>query len=245
MQDKNDSKEDTDCPWETDEVPWRLEQEEGKSPADEGNESDGTGRFDPEEIPHEEAERDGLDTKLKIGFVAFVGFLAVVGVVYAGAAVVADDGEAGIGTSDTGADGEETQYATPEDADGIVALPFEAGATGGDQRLRLRNAGDELETSELRLEVSLPEQGVNATVTNLPTDRLREQENVEGDDIFDRSYGGVGGATTEEKWQGDDIVLRVKHGDDGAEMNPGDSIRVEVTHEPTDEVLFSDSVNAE
>mgnify|MGYP000636181562 CR=1 FL=1 len=161
------------------------------------------------------------------------------------AVVVADGGD---GTTDPEVDRDEGQGAaldgTDGEVDGIVAMPLEAGATGGDQRLRLMNGGEELATSEVRVDVSLPEKGTNATVTNMPADRL-EEKNVEGDDLLDRSYGGVGGATTEETWQETELILRVKHSDDGAELSPGDSVRVEVTHVPTDEVVFSETVEAE
>lgn len=239
MPEKDTGDTETENPWKTDEAPWRLE-DEGKKDTEESE----SGRFEPDEVP-EEPEKNRRDNKSKIGVVAVFGVIAVV-VAGMGAAVVADGGSTdtpGAVTDDTPQDG--SVGGAGADADGIVALPFEAGATGGDQRLRLMNAGEELDVSELRLDVSLPEYGTNATVTDLPTERLTGDENIEGDDIFDRSYGGVGGAATEETWQGDELFLRVKHSGDGAEMSPGEVVRVVVTHRQTDDVVFSDTVEAE
>lgn len=236
----NNDKDAEKNPWKDDEVSWSLEENVQDK---EANTEDG-GRFDEEDIPQEPDEERTADTRLKIGVV--VAVLAVLATAYLGAAVVADNGNADTGFETNGDGEEEAVNATVGDAeDGVVALPFEAGATGGDQRLRLVNRGDELRTSELDVVVELPGYGKNATVTNLPTNRLEKDENIEGDDMFDRSFGGVGGAATEETWQEDELVLRVKHGDEGAELSPGDKLRVKVVHLPTEEAVFSETLEAE
>jgi|GEM_PF-6995639 len=236
----NNDKDAEKNPWEDDEVSWNLEE---NVQDEEANTEDG-GRFDEEDIPQEPDKEGTADTGLKVGVV--VAVLAVLATAYLGAAVVADNGNVDRKFETEGNGGEEAVNATVGDVeDGIVALPFEAGATGGDQRLRLVNRGDELRTSELGVAVELPGYGKNATVTNLPTNRLEKDENIEGDDMFDRSFGGVGGAATEETWQDDELVLRVKHGDEGVELSPGGKLRVRVVHLPTGESVFSETLEAE
>lgn len=243
-------------PWGEDEVPWRLEDEEGNEAAQMEKagavESDERGRFEPDDIPEEEPKSGGTK-KLKIGVAAVVvaAALAVLAAAYVGVAAVEDDGPDGSGfDADGGANAqtgssEELGGDTEPNENGVLVLPPEAGAEGGDQRLRLKNTGDEVETSKLRIEVTLADHGSSAAVTNLPADRLEPDRHVSGDDIFDRSYAGVGGAATEGVWHEDELVLRIKHSDDGAEMEPGDEVRVEVTRPGPGEVLYSDTLEAE
>lgn len=243
-------------PWGEDEVPWRLENEESNEVAQmdkaEAVESDERGRFEPDDIPEEEP-RSGGTKKLKIGVAAVVvaAALAVLAAAYVGVAAVEDDGSDGSGFDADG--GVNAQTESPEgpgvdiepNENGILVFPPEAGAEGGDQRLRLKNAGDEIETSKLRIEVTLADHGSSAAVTNLPADRLEPDRHVSGDDIFDRSYAGVGGAATEGVWHEDELVLRIKHSDDGAEMETGDEVRVEVARSGSGEILYSDTLEAE
>lgn len=241
-------------PWEKDEVPWRLEEESEGLPADgtdEGFESGRSGRFGPDEIPDEETEDNETDKKFKMGVVAVAAVLTVLATAYVGATVVADDGspesdldaEADANTQTESSEG--LGRDTEPNENGILVLPPEAGATGGDQRLRLKNTGDGIRTSQIRIEVTLADHGSSATVTNLPADRLEPDRHVLGDDIFDRSYAGVGGAATEAVWHEDELFLRIKHSDDGAELEPGDEVRVEVARSGSGEVLYSDTLEAE
>ena len=240
-------------PWEKDEVPWRLDEKSKPSPAektDECVESAESGRFGPDEIPDEETEGNETDARFKV-FVAVAAVFTVFVAAYVGVTVVADNGSAGSGFDAEAGEEAETEPSegggtgAEANENGILALPLEAGAAGGDQRLRLRNVGGGINTHELRIEVTLADHGSSATVTNLPADRLEPDIHVSGDDIFDRSYAGVGGAAKEGVWHEDELVLRIKHSDDGAEMEPGDEVRVEVRHSGSGEVLYSGTLEAE
>jgi len=240
MAEESDDGTDKRNPWEGDEVPWRLEDEGGdKETAPKDGDEERRRTPEPGEVAETgSGRRVPKGTWLKFGVVVVLAVL--IAGAYLGVTVVADDGP-------TRLDDEEREQAHEVDEsdaneNGVVALPFEAGSTGGDQRLELRNFGDEIRTERITVEVTLVDSGNSASVTSLPTDRLGNDETA-GDDIFDRSYGGVGGAATEETWKGDDVVLRVKHSDDGARLDPGDKVRVVVEHE-TRGTVFSETLKA-
>ena len=110
----------------------------------------------------------------------------------------------------------------------------ETGVGGEDQTVVLRHAGGEtIDMTKVRVHVSLPDHGREATLVNLPvSSRLSFDANVEGMDMFDLSFSGIGGAMSSTSWsEGDELKFRIKYSGGGVRTKPGDTVVVRMDHE--------------
>lgn len=131
------------------------------------------------------------------------------------------------------------------------AGPFVSGETGvggEDQTVVIRHAGgDTIDMTEASIHVSIPNQGREATLVNLPVgDRIDLEANVEGMDMFDRGFGGVGGAVTSTEWsEGEELRFRIKYSAGGARLQPGDTVLVRMEDEESGSTVFETEIEAE
>lgn len=157
----------------------------------------------------------GMDaSKLKV-----VLILAVIVVPAAAIGVFVMSGQGGEGPLDTGP---RVEVEAGEFVSG------ETGTGGEDQTVVLGHAGgDEIDMTEVRIHVSVPDHGREATLVNLPADSLDLDANVDGMDMFDRGFSGIGGAMSSTTWsEGDELRFRIKYSAGGARLQPGDTVVV-------------------
>jgi FlaG/FlaF family flagellin (archaellin) len=129
--------------------------------------------------------------------------------------------------------------------------PFVSGETGSggeDQTVVVRHSGgDSIDMTEASIHVSIPNQGREATLVNLPVgDRIDLEANVDGMDMFDRGFGGAGGAVTSTEWsEGDELRFRIKYSAGGARLQPGDTVVVRMEDEESGSTVFETEIEAE
>ena len=124
----------------------------------------------------------------------------------------------------------------------------ETGTGGEDQTVVLRHAGgDTIDMTKVRIHVSLPDHGREATLVNLPvSSRLSFDTNVEGMDIFSQSFSGIGGAMSSTSWsEGDELRFRIKYSGGGVRTKPGDTVVVRMEHESGSTVFEKEMTAAE
>lgn len=131
------------------------------------------------------------------------------------------------------------------------AGPFVSGETGvggEDQTVVIRHTGgDTIDMTEASIHVSIPDKGREATLVNLPVgDRLDLEANVDGMDMFDRGFGGVGGAITSTEWsEGQELRFRIKYSAGGMRLQPGDTVVVRMEDEESGSTVFEKEITAE
>lgn len=176
------------------------------------------------------------------GVAPVVGAVLLVGVTVATAAAV------GAVLSHGAADGIDDVAATAVGSS-LSARPIDA----GDQRLRLMyRAGPPLPVGRLTIRVVLPN-GRSGRLVELPAGRggrcygepddVLRRRNVEGDAIFSRACGAASGAVTAKGgdgvWRpGEGATVRITVRDGGgADLEPGDVVRVAVIDDEADAVV--------
>lgn len=109
----------------------------------------------------------------------------------------------------------------------------ETGTGGEDQTVVIRHSGgDEIDMTEVSIHVSVPDHGREATLVNLPADSLDLDANVDGMDMFDRGFAGVGGSISSTTWsEGDELRFRIKYSAGGVRLQPGDTVVVRMEDE--------------
>jgi len=179
----------------------------------------------------EDETSSGLDaSKLKIVLVLAV---VVVPAIAIGVFVIGGEGALSTGPS--------------VEAETGAFVSGETGAGGQDQTVVIRHAGgDEIDMTEVSIYVSLPDHGREATLVNLPADSLDLDANVDGLDMFDRSFSGIGGSMSSTTWsEGDELSFRIKYGGGGVRTQPGDTVVVRMEDEESGGTVFETEIEAE
>jgi flagellin-like protein len=128
--------------------------------------------------------------------------------------------------------------------------------TGGgtDQTVRITHrGGDTIEVSNLAIVVSFSDSTKQSRLVGMPTDKIRAG-NVDGNNIWDGSYGGIGGALADNEPEGSDgewssgeaIEFRIKSTASlgGVDVQPGEKVFVKVVHEPSGNVVIDRTLTA-
>lgn len=123
-------------------------------------------------------------------------------------------------------------------------------AGGTDQTVRITHrGGDTVDVSDLEVVVAFSDSPKRSRLTGVPTPRIGASD-YEGDDLWDGSYGGVGGALASDEpagsdgeWSsGESLVFRVAN--DDVSLDAGDRVTVTVAHEPSGTVLLERTLTA-
>jgi flagellin-like protein len=123
--------------------------------------------------------------------------------------------------------------------------------TGGtDQFVRITHrGGDTVDVADLAIVVSFSEHPERSRLVGAPTTTI-DASDYEGDNVWDGSGGGIGGALADNepagsdgKWSaGEPLEFRIASGD--VDVNPGETVTVTVVHEPTGKVLLERTLRA-
>lgn len=126
------------------------------------------------------------------------------------------------------------------DADRIDA------ANGPDgQWIRIRHqSGDTVDVANLTVNVSISDHRKRARLHGLPTDAIR-QDDYEGNHVFTIGPDGVDGAAresdTDGRWAaGEQLALRIEPR--RVDLQPGETVRVTIRHEPENKQLYSETI---
>lgn len=129
---------------------------------------------------------------------------------------------------------------------------FEAFQSGSDEQIvRIRHvAGDTVPTDEMAVVVDASDAcDKTGRLVDLPLGSAGASNtispgNVEGDDIFDNSYGAVDhGALTDDVYDAGDVIrFRIAKGD--CEVDPDETLVVSVVHTPTNAVVITERLQA-
>lgn len=123
-------------------------------------------------------------------------------------------------------------------------------AGGDDQTVRIAHrGGDTVTVSNLEVVVTFSDSTKRSRLTGVPTKKI-DSTDYDGDDIWDGSYGGIGGALASNEPAGSDgewssgeaLVFRIANGD--VSLDPGDRVTVTVVHEPSGKVILERTLTA-
>lgn len=131
-------------------------------------------------------------------------------------------------------------------ADNGPMLTAEADPVGADEQwvsVKHRN-GRAVAVSDLRVNVTLPDHRKRASLHGLPTDELR-QSDYDGNHVFHLGTGGVAGAATaanrDGRWAaGERLAVRLS--DRRVDLQPGQTVEIEVYHTGEEQTVFSETV---
>ncbi len=141
------------------------------------------------------------------------------------------------------------QQPAPQVANADAELQADV-AGGGDQTVRITHrGGDTVTVSDLAVVVTFSDSSKHSRLTGVPTPRI-DATDYDGDDVWDSSYGGIGGALASNEPAGSDgewssgeaLVFRIANGD--VSLDPGDRVTVTVVHEPSGKVLLERTLTA-
>lgn len=143
--------------------------------------------------------------------------------------------------------GTTTQEPTPQ----VANADAEFRVTGGtDQFVRITHrGGDTVDVSDIEIVVSFSEHPERSRLVGAPTATI-DSDDFEGDDVWDGSYDGIGGALasnepagSDGEWSsGETLEFRIASGD--VDVNPGEIVSVTVVHEPSRNVLLERELTA-
>jgi flagellin-like protein len=120
-----------------------------------------------------------------------------------------------------------------------------------DQTVRITHrGGDTVDVADLEIVVSFSNSSKRSRLVGIPTDTI-DPADYEGDDVWDGSGDGIGGAIATDEPAGSDgewssgeaIAFRIAKGN--VELYQGDTVTVRIVHEPSGTVLIERTISAD